>query len=192
MKKVQAKTLVIKSFESILVIGYILFEELIWNIFAKPIYLYFKNLVALNSLKKTFLEMNRYLLLGVFILILAITEGLGLLAGFFFINGHFFTGFFVYISKIPIAAFTFWLFDLTKDQLMTFDWLKTTYQYIMDLIDKFVNSSIHVFIKTRIDALRMNAKLQIQKYFGEEGLIASVKSHYLVIKPYFVNYLKKE
>lgn len=191
MKKVKAETFVVKSLESILVIGYILFEELIWNIFAKPIYHYFKNLVALESLKKIFLRMNRYLLLSVFILILGITEVLGFLAGFFFVNGDLLIGFFVYASKIPIAAFTFWLFDLTKDQLMTFHWLKTTYQYIMELIDKFMNSSIHVYIKTRINAIRAKVKLQMLKYFGEEGLIASVKSHYLIIKPYFVSYLKK-
>ena len=41
MKKNNASQIVIKSVESILVIGYILFEELIWNTFAKPIYLYF-------------------------------------------------------------------------------------------------------------------------------------------------------
>ena len=191
MKKVQAKTFVIKSFESILVIGYILFEELIWNIFAKPIYQYFKNLVALDSLKKIFLEMNRYLLGSIFILILAITEMQGFLAGFFFLKGNIVTGFFVYMSKIPVAAFTFWLFDLTKDQLMTFDWLKTAYQYIMDWIHKFVNSSIYIYIKARTTIVRANVKSIMLKYFGEEGLIASVKSHYLVIKPYFVSYLKK-
>ena len=191
MKKNQAKIFVIKSFESILVIGYILFEELIWNIFAKPIYQYFKNLVALDSLKKIFLEMNRYLLLSIFILILAITEMQGFLAGFFFLKGNIVTGFFVYMSKIPVAAFTFWLFDLTKDQLMTFDWLKTAYQYIMDWIHKFVNSSIYIYIKARTTIVRANVKSIMLKYFGEEGLIASVKSHYLVIKPYFVSYLKK-
>lgn len=191
MKKIQAKTFVIKSFESLLVIGYILFEELIWNIFAKPIYQYFKNLVALDSLKKIFLEMNRYLLLSIFILILAITEVQGFLAGFFFLKGNIVTGFFVYMSKIPVAAFTFWLFDLTKDQLMTFDWLKTAYQYIMDWIHKFVNSSIYIYIKARTKIVRTNVKSKMLKYFGEEGLIASVKSHYLVIKPYFLSYLKK-
>jgi hypothetical protein len=191
MQKIKAKTFVIKSFESILVIGYILFEELIWNIFAKPIYRYFKNLIALDSLKKLFLNMNRYLLLIVFILILAITEIQGFLAGFFFINGNLITGLLVYISKIPVAAFTFWLFDLTKDKLMTFDWLKTAYQYIMDWIHKFVNSSIYIYIKKRTNIIKANIKSLKLKYLGKEGLIASVKSHYLVIKPYFVSYLKK-
>ena len=191
MKKIQAKNLVIKSFESILVIGYILFEELIWNIFAKPIYQYFKSLVALDSLKKTFLEMNRYLLLSVFILILAITEVQGFAAGFFFLQGNIVIGFFVYISKIPVAAFTFWLFDLTKDQLMTFEWLKASYHYILGLIHKFTSSSIYIYIKARTNIVRKNIKSKISSFSGDEGLIASIRSHYLVIKPYFVSYLKK-
>jgi hypothetical protein len=190
MNNLKAKNFVIKSLESILVVGYILFEELIWNVFAKPIYQYFKSLVALESLKKTFLEMNRYLLLSVFIFILGIAEAMGFLSGFFVINGHLFSGVFVYILKIPVAAFTFWLFDLTKDQLMTFDWLKTAYEYIMGWIAKFINSPIHVYIKTRIATLRAKIKQLSLKYFGEHGFIGSVKTHYIIYQNYVVNTFK--
>ncbi|TXK97691.1 hypothetical protein BMR07_06050, partial [Methylococcaceae bacterium CS1] len=102
-----------KTLESILVIGYILFEELIWNIFAQPIYQYFKSLIVLEPLKKTFLQMNRYLLLTVFISILLLAEVMGLMAGLCFIEGYFAAGILVYVLKIPVAAFIFWLFDLT-------------------------------------------------------------------------------
>lgn len=190
MSNLKVKNFVIKSLESILVIGYILFEELIWDVFAKPIYQYFKSLVVLESLKKTFLGMNRYLLLGVFIFILAIAEAMGFLSGFFVINGYIFSGIFVYILKIPVAAFTFWLFDLTKDQLMTFDWLKTTYEYIMCWIAKFINSPIHTYIKARIVALRIKIKQFSLKYFGEHGFIASIKTHYIVFQSYVGNIFK--
>jgi hypothetical protein len=192
MKKIQAKTFVVKSFESILVVGYILFEELIWNIFAKPIYQYFKNLVALDSLKKTFLEMNRHLLLFTFIVILAIVEFLGFFSAFCIVNGYFFSGIIVYASKIPIAAFTFWLFELTKEKLMTFHWLKVSYQYIMNLIDKYVNSDIHVYLKTRIIRLKTQLKQLKLKYFDKEGFLASVKKHYLAFKPHFLNKFEKK
>jgi hypothetical protein len=190
MSNLKAKNFVIKSLESILVVGYILFEELIWDVFAKPIYQYFKSLVALESLKKTFLGMNRYFLLGIFIFILAIAEAMGFLSGFFVINGYIFYGIFVYILKIPVAAFTFWLFDLTKDQLMTFDWLKTTYEYIMGWIAKFINSPIHIYIKARIVTLRIKIKQFSLKYFGEHGFIASVKTHYIVFQSYVGNIFK--
>ena len=185
MNSIKPRILVIKLFESILVIGYILFEELIWNVFAKPIFQYFKSLAILNSLKKIFLRMNRYLLLTVFITILAITEAMGFFSGYCFMNGYFFSGLAVYTLKIPIAAFTFWLFDLTKDKLMTFHWLETAYDYIMRQIEKFVNSSLHVYIKAKIMAIRSKTKQLALKYFGEEGFISSLKTHYQVFKPYF-------
>ena len=189
MSKLKAKNFVIKSLESILVVGYILFEELIWDVFAKPVYQYFQSLSILDSLKKKFLGMNRYVLLSVFIFILGIAEAMGFLSGFCIINGYIFPGIFVYALKIPVAAFTFWLFDLTKDQLMTFHWLKTTYDFIMDLIEKITNSSIHVYIKARIIALRAQMNQLSLNYFGEEGFGASVKTHYMVYKSYALNVL---
>lgn len=191
MKKILTKNFVAKLFESILVIGYILFEELIWNVFAKPIFQYFKSLVVLDSLKKTFLQMNRYLLLTVFIVILAVTEAMGFFSGFCFLNGYIFSGIIVYTLKIPIAAFTFWLFDLSKDKLMTFHWLKAAYDYIMGLIQQFINSSVHVYIKAKIVALRTTIRGLVLQYFGEQGFIASVRTHYLVFKPYVINLIKK-
>lgn len=191
MKKIHTKNLVVKLVESIVVIGYILFEELIWDVFAKPIFQYFKRLAILDSLKKSFLKMNRYLVLTVFIIILAITEIMGFASGFCFVNGYIFTGLGIYALKIPIAAFTFWLFDLTKDKLMTFHWLKTTYEYIMDLVERFVSSSIHIYIKERIKIIKTRMKSLIFQYFGEDGFIASVKTHYVIFKPHLVNLFKR-
>jgi hypothetical protein len=135
--------------------------------------------------------MNRYLLLSVFISILAITEAMGFFSGYCFMNGYIFTGLAVYTLKIPIAAFTFWLFDLSKDKLMTFHWLETSYSYILGLIDKFVNSSLHVYIKAKIMAIRLKTKQLVSQYFGEKGFISSVKSHYQVFKPYVAKFLFK-
>ena len=184
------KTLIIKSFESVLVIGYILFEELIWNVFAKPVYNFFKHLVAFDSLKQVFVAMNRYLLLSVFLTILVTAEALGFISGFYFVKGQVFLGIIVYALKIPIAAFTFWLFELTKDQLMTFQWLKTGYQYVMNLIEKFMNSSVHIYIKEKITSIRSNIKFFMQRHFGKEEIIANIKSHYLFFKPFLASFFK--
>jgi len=190
MSNNEVKNFVIKSLESILVIGFILFEELIWNVFAKPVFQYFKSLVVLDSLRKTFLGMNRYYLLAVFIFILGIAEVMGFVSGFYILNGYFFFGIFVYALKIPVAAFTFWLFDVTRDQLMTFLWLKTSYEYVMDLIGKFINSAIHIYIKARVVALRVKMKQLALKYFGKEGFVASVKTHYMIFNSYVINIFK--
>lgn len=189
MSKIRPEKFIIRVAESILVIIYIIFEELIWNIFAKPVFQFFKSLKILEALKIPFLEMNRYLLLFVFILILAIAEGLGFLSGISIINGNISFGIIVYVLKIPVAAFTFWLFDLTKDKLMTFSWLKTVYEWIMELIDKLINSSIHVYIKSTILSIRKRIKGLVDQYLGEDGFFASIKSHYTFYKSKFRKHL---
>ncbi|MBT3813482.1 MAG: hypothetical protein HOE45_01560 [Gammaproteobacteria bacterium] len=181
---------VAKALESILVIGYILFEELVWNIFAKPIFSYIKSLVVLEPLKQKFLTMHRYLLLTVFIGILVLAESMGFLAGLWFLEGYFISGILVYVLKIPVAAFTFWLFDLTKAQLMTFAWLEIAYEWIMGMIDKLLNSAIHVYIRNRIMVIRQKMQLIMGQYFGKVGFVASIKSHYKVFKPYLARFLK--
>lgn len=187
MKTKNTKKFVVNALESILVIGYILFEELIWNVFAKPIYQNFKSLVALDALKSTFLAMNRYFLLTVFIFIFAVAELMGFVSAFFIMDGYIFSGIIIYTLKIPIAAFTFWLFDLTKKQLMSFKWLKAVYQYVMDLIGKFVHLDVYIYIKTRIKFLKEKMTQLVLKHLGEQGFLVSIKAHYTVFKQYFKN-----
>jgi hypothetical protein len=191
MKKIKPPHFVAKVFETILVIGYILFEELIWNVFAKPIFQYFKSLALLDSLKQTFLGMNRYLLLTIFMIIFVITEVMGFFSGYCFVNGYILMGLTVYASKIPIAAFTFWLFDLTKDKLMTFAWLKSAYDYIMGLIKKITQLPVSVYIKAKIKATKVKLKALVVIYFGEEGFRARMKAHYAAFKPYVTTLLKR-
>ena len=191
MKNSKPQRFIAKILETILVVGYILFEELIWDVFAQPIFQYFKNLALLDSLKHRFLKMNRYLLLTIFIIIFLITEVMGFFSGFCFVNGYILMGLTVYASKIPIAAFTFWLFDLTKETLMTFAWLKSTYNTIMGIIKKIVDSSIAVRIKKQIALVKERLKAAILKYFGEAGFKASMKAHYAAFKPSITQFLKR-
>jgi hypothetical protein len=187
--KTKSKEFAIRIVESVVVILYIVFEELIWNFLAKPIFQSLKSLIALDSLRNTFMQMNRYFLLGNFLLLLAIAEALGLLSGISIIEGNIFTGIVIYTLKVPVAAFTFWLFDLTRDKLLTFQWLKFTYQGIMALIDKIINSSIHVYIKTKVFNARKKLKALIKKYMGDESFFSSIRSHYRYFKDYCRKYL---
>ena len=183
------KEFAIRLFESVFVILYIIFEELIWNIFAKPIFQFLKSLIVLDSLRNTFLEMNRYILLGNFILILGIAEALGLWSGISILEGDVFTGIVIYSLKIPVAAFTFWLFDLTKDTLLSFQWLKISYELTMSLIDRLINSSIHIYIKTKVSNAREQIKALLKKYLGDESFFSSIRTHYTFFKDYCRKYL---
>ena len=187
----KARVLVTKTLESILVIAYILFEEFIWNILAAPIYRYCKRLIAIESLAKVFLGMHRYVLLVVFIVILAVAEVLGFLAGYSFVQGHIVLGLLVYALKIPIAAFTFWLFELTQVQLMSFHWLAVAYEFIVTWVERFKASAIHVYIKSHILAVRAMMRQLKLAYFSEAGFIASLKAHYRAFKPSVRSFFKR-
>ncbi|MEQ1637179.1 MAG: hypothetical protein ABL903_10835 [Methylococcales bacterium] len=152
------KKILLKPLEVILVLSYLVFEEIIWNTFAKPIFTYLKSLALLDALKQTFLDMNRYLLVSVFIIILGIAEVMGVLSLMTIAQNQVVLGVFIYALKIPIASFTFWLFELTKPQLMTFAWLKVSYETLMKLIDRLVTSSIYLSIKATVKATKQKIR----------------------------------
>lgn len=144
----------IKPFEILLVIIYIVFEEIIWNTFAKPIFEAIKRFAWLDALKQTFLEMNRYVLVSIFIVILLITEYMGILSLITIAENQVVLGVLIYALKIPIASFTFWLFELTKPKLLTFGWLKVTYEALMKGIDFLLKTTIYQSIKAKVSFIR--------------------------------------
>ncbi len=186
MKKISTKKVVVRPLESILVLGFILFEELIWDLIVKPLHDYIKGLIVLAPLEKTFLAMNRHLLLAVFIFILVLTEALGLFSGFCFVSGYFYSGVLVYLLKIPLASFTFWLFKLTRETLLSFDILDKAYQLLMHWIDLIVESEVYRFIKLSVKAYRDRIKQLYRRYFAAPGLKDRLKQHYLHFKSLFL------
>lgn len=189
MKLSSIPTLIIKTIESILVIGYIVFEELIWNTFALPIFEYLKRLAILDALKQTFLNMNRYLLVSVFIFILVLTEYMGVLSLLMIAQQHVMLGVLTYGLKIPIATFTFWLFELTKPQLLTFNWLKIAYETIIKWIDLLTHSAIYQAVKARIKTIKQNLRVIIDR-LKDMALFNPLKSCYKCVQSYFLKQRK--
>jgi hypothetical protein len=116
-----------------LVIVFIIFEEIIWEGIAQPIYKYIHSLEIVKKFEIQLQKVNSYIALLIFTTLLLIVEGAGLLAGVLFIKGQMITGAVLYILKIPLAIFTFWIFNVTK----------------------FYNISKHRMLKTKVkDILR--------------------------------------
>ena len=170
-------------FQLLLVITYIIFEELIWEGIAKPIYEVIHGLRILQKIETKLDTVSPSIVLFIFVVLLVIVEAAGIYAGMLFVSGQVFIGLVLYISKIPIAAFTFWLFRVTEDKLMQFGWFKWLYDWIMRAIDWIKSSEIHqktiaylVLIKTRIKALK-------EKYFaGKSPFIEKMKQLYMTLK----------
>jgi hypothetical protein len=91
------------------------------------------------------------------------------------------------LTKIPIAAFTFWLFRVTEDKLMQFGWFKWIYDLIMRGIDWLKSLQIYKDTMLRLkkgkEALkRLKNKIK-EKYFKEESpLMKRLKKHYRNLK----------
>jgi len=86
----------------ILVIIYIIFEELIWEGIAKPIYEFVHSLKILQKVEVKLHSVNASVILVIFVLLLSIVEALGIYAGILFVSGQVVLGMSLYLSKIPI------------------------------------------------------------------------------------------
>lgn len=173
-----------------LVFVYIVFEELVWETIAKPIYTYLHSLKILQKAEHFIANMNRYLLLGLFLILFVQVELLGVAAVALLAKGQVFGSIFLYASKIPIGAITFWLFRISKEKLMRFDWFKWLYEMLMQLIDKIKASETYHHIKEKTASLRayMKTKITVFKatYFKDRSVIAAkIKYIYTTIKKLF-------
>lgn len=169
--------LFIGTIQTILVLAFIVLEELVWKRFAMPIKIWIKDLEILNKLKEEILQLNEYIILTLFLIILIAAEGLGLLSTVFFLKGNLIIAGLIYGIKIGIAGFTFWLFDVTKEILFKFNWFKFSYEKLMFWIETFKNSNMYKKTKENIAKLKEYFK-ELKKYIielkKEKGTISEI------------------
>ena len=171
----------------LLVIIFILFEEVIWEGVAYPVYRYVHSLKILQRVEAKLQAVNRYVILVIFMVMLVFVEAFGLYAGYMFVSGHVLTGLALYLSKIPIAAFTFWMFRVTESKLMRFGWFRWLYGKIMAFIDWLKALEIYRKTMQRIKALKQRTKAFFRavkiRYFSKESpFVQRLKNLYRTIK----------
>jgi len=181
------KNKVISLLQLILVMIFIIFEELIWEGIAKPIYEAIHSLQILQKVEAKLQHINAYVILVIFVLLLATVETFGIYAGMLFVSGQVLLGLALYISKIPIAAFTFWLFRVTEDKLMQFGWFKWLYEKMMAGIAWLKSRKMYVETMERLkrvkQRLKQSAKAFKAKYFAKESpFMTRVKRLYKTMK----------
>jgi hypothetical protein len=135
---------------TILVLIYLILEELIWERIAEPIYEFIHSLKILQQVERTLHSLNRYTILTFFMVLFALVEGLGIVAIALFTEGQVLVATILYAAKIPIAAFTFWVFRITQDKLLTFIWFKWCYDGLQSILLKIKTSAVYISIKIRL------------------------------------------
>jgi membrane-bound ClpP family serine protease len=181
------KNRLLSLLQLLLVIVYILFEELIWEGIAKPIYEAIHSLKILQKVETKLKHVNASVILVIFVVLLAIVEAFGIYAGMLFVSGKILLGIGLYLSKIPIAAFTFWLFRVTEDKLMQFGWFKWLYDWLIRGIEWLKSRPVYIKTMERLKALKLKIKESIKvfkaKYFSKESpFINKIKEIYKTLK----------
>jgi hypothetical protein len=166
---------------------YIIFEELIWEGIAKPIYKAIHGLKILEKIETKLQRVSPSIILFIFIVLFAIVEAAGIYAGVLFVSGQVMIGLILYISKIPIAAFTFWLFRVTEDKLMQYGWFKWMYDQVMKAIEWLKACEMYQKTMQRLVEVKSRLKEMIkdfkEKYFsGKNSFIERIKHLYSTIK----------
>ena len=174
-------------FQLLLVIIYIIFEELIWEGVAKPIYEAIHSLKILQKVEVKLQTVNTTVILIIFVILLTIVEAFGIYAGMLFVSGQVLLGLTLYISKIPIAAFTFWLFRVTEDKLMQFTWFKWLYDWIMKGIDWLKSREMYIKTMERLKKVKKSIKESMKafkaKYFSQKSsFMEKIKHLYKTVK----------
>ena len=148
---IKLKDFILRTLEWVLVVTYIVFEQLIWETFVEPIARVIKQYTPLQKLALWINTQNSYLVLGIFVLLFAFVEALGIYAGITFFSGNIALALGIYAAKIPVATFSFWLFGATKAKLLHFKWFAYVYFKIMYLIDTIQELPVYIDAKVRIE-----------------------------------------
>ena len=103
---------------SLLILIYLLLEELVWERFAQPLFRYIKYLRPFEKLEEVLAKSNKYVVLTLFTFSLIIGEGFGVLSPIIALKGYPILAIVFYGLKIVVAAFAFWVFNTQKKLLL--------------------------------------------------------------------------
>lgn len=178
---------IIRLIQLILVVVFIIFEELIWEGIARPVYRYIHGLKILQKVEEKVRLTPPYAILFIFLILFAVVEGIGIYAGILFVSGKALTGTLLYIAKIPIAAFTFWLFRVSESKLMQFGWFAWSYEKVITTISRIKGSEIYILTIEKAKSIKNKLKFAWIKwkesYLQEDStFMTKLKRLYRAIK----------
>ncbi len=156
----------------VLIALYLIFEEIVWDRFAKPLFRYIKYLKLFQKLEALLNRANRYVILALFLLPFVIGELLGILSPIVAVKGYVILGVILYVLKLLIVAFAFWLFKVEQEKLLSFKFVNYSYQKILQFTNWIKTTQAFKTIKRLIEKAKVWVKLQyanlkrvIRRYF---------------------------
>ena len=148
---------------SLLILIYLLLEELVWERFAQPLFRYIKYLRPFEKLEEVLAKSNKYVVLTLFTFSLIIGEGFGVLSPIIALKGYPILAIVFYGLKIVVAAFAFWVFNTQKKLLLSFAWLKFFYDKIVLFTEWIKSTEVYIKVKQLFIRLKLFLKEKIRK-----------------------------
>ncbi len=148
---------------SLLILIYLLLEELVWERFAQPLFRYIKYLRPFEKLEELLAKSNKYVVLTLFTFSLIIGEGFGVLSPIIALKGYPILAIVFYGLKIVVAAFAFWVFNTQKKLLLSFTWLKFFYDKIVLFTEWIKSTEVYIKVKQLFIRLKLFLKEKIRK-----------------------------
>jgi len=178
---------IILTFQITIILIFILFEEIIWETLAKPIYLFIHSLKIVKKLETNLKKINNFVALFIFTFLLIIVEGAGLLAGLLFIKGNVVMGSILYLAKIPLAGFTFWIFRVTKKKMLSFSLVLWIYNKIISIFNWIKSRELYIETMEKLKSIKSYIKISLKSFKDEflpkeSGVVLKLKRIYKAIK----------
>lgn len=129
----------------LIILTYILFEELIWNTAVVPVIRY----VSAFHLYRRFLEYirlkaGRITVLFLFSVPFLIGEGIGVLSGILAAKLYLFSAVLLYACKIPLVVVALAILQNGKEKLLSFGWFALCYTWTIRQLDKLHNAPLYL------------------------------------------------
>jgi hypothetical protein len=145
------------TFFVVIILIYILFEELIWKNTVSPIIRF----ISVFHLYRRFLEYialqaGRITVLFLFIVPFVIGEAVGIFSGILAAQLHFIGAIMLYACKIPLVVIALAILQNGKEKLLTFGWFSVCYWWVVQKLEKLHNSQLYRQTNLWIKKLRKN------------------------------------
>ncbi len=119
----------------ILVLGFIIFEQVIWEQIIYPVKTWLVSLEIMQKIQAWIETKGTKTTMLIFLIPLFIAEALSIYSGALIATGTIMFGVILYAIKIPVASVTFWIFGFTKEKLLSVKWFKYSYNKTMIGVD---------------------------------------------------------
>jgi hypothetical protein len=165
-----------------LILLYIVLEDLIWKKFAKRITDYMLSLNIFIYAERIISNFHVNVILVGFLILLIISEILGIMAIALIGKGLVISGVILYVAKIPLVSLTFWLFKISKDKLLKINWFNKIYLFIIKILNIIKSSKYYINTMHFVINVKEDLKYIFKKEDSNSKFLTRIKNMHKLVK----------